>query len=158
MDLQHLRGKSVSRIRRIYFVSQGTVDTRAGALELRLQDGSFLLLDTHSDWTLHVKQEEWSDPFPPPLSAENAEFVRTHGKWTAFDRSDMIPACLYIGRRVSASREILSDESGVPASMGIILEFDELAVKASSSGGEIRVEWTGPDGSFCDLPSTLAPE
>lgn len=158
MDLQHLRGKSVSRLRRLYYVYQGMVDTREGALELRFHDGSFLLLDTHSDWTLHVKHEQWSDPFPPPLSAENAAFVRTHGKWTGFDLSDMMPACLYIGRRVSAYHEILSDKSGVPECMEIILEFDELAVKASSFEGEIRIEWKGPDFSFCDFPSPLAPE
>ena len=48
MDLQHLKGKGVSRIRRLYYVYQGIVDTREGVLELRFHDGSFLLLETNS--------------------------------------------------------------------------------------------------------------
>jgi len=154
MDLQHLRGRKVSRIRRIYFVYQGTVKTHEGALELRFQDGSFLLLNTHTDWTLSIEQEEWSDPFAPALTKEKGEFIRDAGKWSAFDRSHTVPAHFLLGRTVSAFQEI-RDEIG--QIMGAILEFDEFAVKAYSYAGETRVEWNGPDFTFCDVPSSLAP-
>lgn len=153
INLQHLRGKKVSRIRRIYYIHQNAVETHEGAFELCFQDGSFLLLDTHADWTLHAEQAEWSDAFTPPRTTKNSDYVRDYGKWSAFDRSHTIPAHLLLDRTVSAFQEIKNETGQI---MGAILEFDELTVKVYSYEGEIRVEWNGPGFTFCDIPHVLA--
>lgn len=158
-ELQHLRGKMVVRIRRIYHVHHGRVATQEGALELRFQDNTFLLLDTRSGWTLCIAQEEWSDPFAHPLTGEESEFTREHvreyGTWSAFDISHRTPACYVLGRTVTAFREIRDEVDELKEA---VLEFGEFIIKAYSYGGEVRVEWNSPDFIGCDFPYLLPSE
>lgn len=154
MNTQHLIGKRVSCVRRILYVYQGTIDQEKGDLELGFQDGSVALFTTSASGNMQVTGEMWLDSFALPLSAENAEFVRTHGKWTVFDLSTTPPACLLIGRQVSAYREIISDESGWQCPpdqcLEAVIEFGELVVRVLNWGGdEIDVEWQIPGHLRC---------
>ncbi len=82
-------GRSVVRVRRIFYVHAGEVNRTVGAIELLFHDGSIIYLDGGSDGqSLVVKSAPWIDPFEGVLTPENEEFVRTHGKWTRFDVSN----------------------------------------------------------------------
>src|ERR1700724_3618777 len=100
--MDQLIGKTVSRVLRVLYVFQGVIEEDEGPLELGFQDGSVALFDfdKRSCCRVQVTNEEWSDPFASPLSDENVEYIRTHGKWTVFDISDTAPASLVIGRQV----------------------------------------------------------
>jgi len=142
--MDQIIGKTVSRIFRVLYVFQGVVEQDDGPLELRFQDGSVALFDiaTRADCTVQVTNSAWSDPFAPPLSDENLEFIRTHGKWTVFDISDTTPASFVIGHQVSAFREVMSDCRGEQIYKGVVIEFGELAVEVNSWGtDEIEVKW-----------------
>lgn len=149
MDLQSLKGQTIIRIRRIYYLHQDQVETRQGALELGFQDSSFLLIDTKSDWTLQIVPRAWKDPFFPPVSPENSAYLRAHGQWSIFDLSGYLPASRFSGQTLSALRES-RDASG--QLMGVILQSGAWSIQAYSYAGEIRIAWQGPDFACCDLP------
>jgi hypothetical protein len=87
--LDNLVGRSVGKIRRVYYVHGDEIDRHAGALELTLDDGTVLLFDSASDGeALRVHSGSWDDPFKPPLSAEDQEYIRQHGRYSLFDVGD----------------------------------------------------------------------
>jgi hypothetical protein len=142
--MDHLIGKTVSRVRRVLYVFQGVIEEDEGPLELGFQDGSVALFDFGACCRVQVTNEEWSDAFAPPLSDENVEYIRTHGKWTVFDISDTAPASLVIGRQVSAFREVMSDVviGGELLYKGVVIEFGELVVEVNSwDTDEIEMKW-----------------
>lgn len=58
-----------------------------GPLELVFDEGGALLLVAPDGERLVLTPSEWIDPFAPPLSADNREYVNQHGRWVAFDVS-----------------------------------------------------------------------
>lgn len=93
-----LHAAPVGRIRRVYYVYDGAPDRDYGPIELMLADGRFLVFDAGPDGEALVgRTEEWDDPFGEPLSTANREFVREHGKWTAYDVSAEPPYAALVG-------------------------------------------------------------
>lgn len=79
-------GRTVVGIRRVLFEFNGHLDRDRGPIELSFGGGAVLFMDAASDGeSLSLSTEPWADPFAGPLSAENAEFVRRSGKWSAID-------------------------------------------------------------------------
>ena len=87
--LAPLVGRTIRRIRRAnYVLPDGGRERREGPVELSLDDGSVMLLDSGADGeSLRVRAGEWRDPFPEPLIEENRAFLAEAGRWTAFDVS-----------------------------------------------------------------------
>lgn len=81
-------GATVVRVRRGHYVAPGgAVAREEGFIELWLDDGRCYWMGVSAGAWLAIAVEPWVDAFLPPLSPENAEWVREHGKWTAFDVS-----------------------------------------------------------------------
>ncbi|WP_424189069.1 hypothetical protein ACOBQX_11825 [Actinokineospora sp. G85] len=104
LRLDALVGKTVRRVRRVHYVEPGgEPDTESGFMELSADDGFVVLFDSGADGeSIRVEAREWVDPFREPLSVENREFVRRHGKWTVFDRSGAAGYAHLIGNTVVA--------------------------------------------------------
>lgn len=149
MRAQDLLGKTVVGIRRILYVYQGAVTKDEGALELSFHDGSTALFDTTGNGNMQVTSQPWVDPFVLPLSPENAIYVDTHGKWTAFDLTSEPPANALIERQVSAYAEIVTDQSGQvhcpPGQcLAASIAFGDVLVRVWNWGAdEIHIEWQG---------------
>ncbi len=149
MRAQDLLGKTVVGVRRILYVYRGSVKEDDGALELGFHDGSTALFETAGNGNMQVSPQPWVDPFVLPLSPENAAYVRTHGKWTAFDLTREPPANALIGRQVSAYDEIVTDQSErvhCPPSqcLAASIAFGDVIVRIWNWGtDEIRLEWQG---------------
>jgi hypothetical protein len=108
--LAALRDRTVNRIRRIRYLAGGQVTTENGPIELTLADGHAVWLDAGPDGeALAVEAGAWPDPFAPPLSPENEEFVARSGKWTAFDVSGDPPYERLVGSRVTAVAPVRTD-------------------------------------------------
>lgn len=75
------------------YMFKGAIKNREiGPIETSFTDGSVLQFNPGSDGeALVVEPSAWIDHFSEPLSAENREFVKKFGKWTAFDVSREAP-------------------------------------------------------------------
>jgi hypothetical protein len=130
--------RRVSRIRRIRYEVRGTVKSINGPVELSFADGGVVLLEPASDGErLVVRSTAWVDPFSPPLTSGNDEFVRTHGKWTAVDVSDQEPYGAIVGREASLVRPILN-----PAlqTIGLAAVFPNAELRAEVVADELVVD------------------
>lgn len=120
-------GTAVSSIRRVFYDSGGSVNREEGPIEINFEDGRTLLFEGGGDGqTLVVGDRQWVDPFAPPLSAENLQWVEEVGKWTAYEVDPSDPACRFIGSSIDAFYPI--ESFGVIA--GVVLE---------SKCGELRI-------------------
>lgn len=141
VKLQRLPGNRISKIFRIFYVHKEAIDLSDGDLELVFENGAVARLwgnDARHD-TLVVEETPWEDPFKPPLSTENSEYVRRSGKWTRIDTSAEQPYSSFIGADILTVDPVLeSDGNGaivgchIATSRGVIealVELDQLHVK-----------------------------
>lgn len=85
-------GRRLIGARRIRYVHPDGALSADGPLELSFDGSHTYLLDAGSDGeTLRVLDGPWQDPFAPPLSAENIEFLEISGRWAAFDLTRQAP-------------------------------------------------------------------
>ncbi|QKT06382.1 hypothetical protein HUN08_03640 [Gordonia sp. X0973] len=96
-------GRRIVGLRRVFFVYRDHVDETRGPIEFTLSDGAVVWMDTDSDWTtMWVYPGPWTDPFTAPLSAENAQWVADHGKWSDFPVGDDDPLAAVMGTRIDS--------------------------------------------------------
>ena len=137
------RGRPVSRVRRILYEHAGSFLSNKGPIELTLIDhGSFLLQPASDGETLAVLEGAWADPFSPPLSPENAEFLRTHGKWTAVDVSTIDPYASLVGAKAELMLPVLNSAGTV---VGMEAVFGRTTLRVDVRGDELVVEVSGAD-------------
>ena len=154
-DLSKGLGKRIRRVARILFVRKERPQPNDGALELEMDDGSVLLLDGASDGeSLRVRSEAWLDPFQPPLSDENAQYVEEHGKWSRVDVSGDAPYAPIIGTHLLAVT-VLENEHGRVA--GVCLSTEGPPIWFAVAGDESHVHWGHPIG-FREIVTYGAPK
>lgn len=121
-------------------------------------DGTTALLESGPDGeVLIISDQPLRDPFGSELSKANREYVRQHGKWTAFDVSDEAPydeLCGHVITDVHAIRLVdqLVAEGLVNAHaatgpgivnpdkvVGAVLQIGGRAMRAESVMDELRV-------------------
>jgi hypothetical protein len=137
-SLQQFAGKSVTGVRRVWYVLRGEIDRSVGPIELAFADGSVLLLDAGPDGeALAVSTARWVDPFAPPLSHENERFVETSGKWTAFNVSDVTPYSALVGAVVDDMQPQMSARGKL---IGVTVHAGTRAVRAVVEADEILIE------------------
>lgn len=126
----------IARLRRIFYVLGEETDRSKGPLEITFDDGGVECFDAGADGqTLRVDAKAWTDPFAEPLSAENVEYVRTYGKWAAFDVSEDDEYRAFVGQLV-LRRELIEERGsrvGVLlhtrlGTLAVTTRFDELLV------------------------------
>lgn len=85
-DLMSLQGRRIAGVRRVFYVApDATIDPTDGYLEFTFDDGGVASFDVHLEESLVLLEEAWTDPFAPPLSPENEQFVAKYGKHELFD-------------------------------------------------------------------------
>jgi hypothetical protein len=119
-------GDVVTRVERLRFS-----DGEEGELQLRIVGGTLRFRVAGDGERLEVSDEPWSDPFAPPLSSENEEFVKRHGVWRLVDVSSERGYRGWIGKRLAkvalaATKATLTSDAG--DAMTVAVEFDELLV------------------------------
>jgi hypothetical protein len=122
---RHL-GDVVRRVERLRFS-----DGEEGELQLRFATSVLRFRGAGDGERLEVSDEPWRDPFAPPLSPENEEFVKTHGVWRLVDVSVEPGYREWVGTRLAkvvlaATKATLTSDAGEV--MTIAVEFDELVV------------------------------
>lgn len=143
-DLGSFVGASVARIRRVFYVFRGDVESDTGPVELGFDDGRFLLVDGHGDGErVRLGVDEWLDPFAvDDLDAVNRRFVEKHGKWTAFDVTDEPPYGRLAGAEVTSIRFLLSDRG---RSVGVVVDTSGGSLVAEVECDDLRVEVRSSD-------------
>ena len=121
--------------RRGRFVAADGTEVEGGFLELTLDSGDVVVLDVGGDWTLTARPGPWVDHFVEPLTEDNREFVRTHGKWSAVDLSPEEAAAL-VGARIGSASLIHNEMNEVE---GVRLVTPEAVIVARQWGGELQV-------------------
>jgi hypothetical protein len=123
------------------YVFQEQVTSDGGPLELTFDDAGALLLDAGPNGQdLVLAAAEWIDPFVEPLSAENREFVRTHGRWTAFDVSSEPGFSTIIGSAALHAAEIRNPDDRI---VGLELTFPNAVLRAEVDFDELTVDVVG---------------
>lgn len=144
--LERVLGKQLIGASRIVYEHDGAVETSRGDLELVFSGGDVVLFEVGGDGErLRIQEEAWQDPFAPPLSAENEEFVRKSGKYVRLDARAVGPA-LPVGESLVRYRAIRNHFGSVA---GVRLEFDGSAVRFLVEGDESYV-MTSEDPRFTE--------
>ena len=134
-----LVNRKVSGLRRVMYVHQHHADESCGPIEVSFEDGYGLVFDAGPDGeSLALKSGCWVDPFAGEQSAEDLDFVRRSGKWTAFEVNASESLGRAVGERVLAVKPLLRNQKVVGCS--VVLEtltvtfearFDELFFRVS---------------------------
>jgi hypothetical protein len=134
-----LAGRTIVGIRRIFYVYAGEVNDGYGAVVV-FEVGP-------AAQELGASEAPFDDPFAPPLSRENAEFVRTHGKWTAFDVAAVEPYARLVGGRVAEARTIEQGAiDGRPGFVqGAVIATERLLLRVEILADEEYVSCWPPD-------------
>ncbi|GAA0978215.1 hypothetical protein GCM10009555_040790 [Acrocarpospora macrocephala] len=135
-------GKRLIQVRRAFYEFEGTVERDEGLIELSFSDGVSVRFDVGADGeSLATREGPWVDPFAPPHSIENEEYIRTHGKYSAFDVSVEDPYREMIGREVSGVHSVI-EQMGHKCS-GIVIEFGDLRLLIEVVADGLYVSYSG---------------
>lgn len=104
-----LVGREIARIRRLHYVFRDEVNTRDGAIELTVSDGSVVMCDAAADWRLEFYGAAWVDPFREPLNESDRAYLELFGRWSAFDVTDQMPYSWLAGQKVHQAIPQLND-------------------------------------------------
>ena len=144
IELVVARGKTVTSVRRIFYVFGDEVETSEGAVEFSFDDSTVLLLDSGADGErLRVGTERWMDPFEGKVTPENIEYVARSGKYTAFDVSAEFPYSDVLGGTVD-DVEMTTLPSG--AVSGVSFLIGTLTLSAQTIADELIVSWESKRG------------
>ena len=89
LDIVRARiGSTITRIRRIHYEFQGSLEREEGDIELWFGDLVMWFRSAPNGQDLRVDQEGWKDYFAPPLSPSNEAFAKESGHYVAIDVSD----------------------------------------------------------------------
>lgn len=137
------QGDAVARISRLRHEIGGEVtsDPADGAVEIVFAAGGVLFCDIGADGDSITTQDfAWADPFAPPLSPENDDYVRTSGKWVRHDVSAEEPFASLIGRKLF---DVAPMAGSTGKLYGLLLDIsgDKLAIYAN--GDEVHVALLG---------------
>ena len=144
VDIQGWSGRRVEGARRIRYVGPDSSVSSDGPLELSFDDGSVRVLDAGADGeSLRISDGAWRDPFAPPQSAQNAEFLSDAGRWTAFDLAGQPPWDALLGVtlqirpiRDSSGRKLIgANISAGPMVVDVHVDSDELVVTINHRSG-----------------------
>jgi hypothetical protein len=139
-----LRSRQVSRVRRVLYEVAGSFRSDGGPLELTLDaHDSFLLQPAPNGEELAIRAGPWTDPFAPPLSPENKEYVSTHGKWTAIDVSAEAPYKKLLGVTAELVHTVVNPAG---TTVGIEVIFRSALLRVDVEGDELVVDVIGIDG------------
>lgn len=130
-----LVGREISRIRRLHYVFRGEANTRDGAVELTFSDGSVVMCDAASDWTLEFYGAAWVDPFGEPVGEPDQAYLDQFGRWSAFDVSDQMPYSWLLGRQV---RQSIPQFNDLLELTGLLIRTDGPVLDLQLWAGELR--------------------
>ena len=136
--LAGLIGKRIASIRRLLYVSAGSVQSEVGPIEIAFSDDSTFLFNIGSDGeSLRLDEAQWHDPFEEPLSPENRRFVERSGKVTAFDMSSVRPYDKLIGRTVLDVQPIVGPLNKIT---GAAVVTDAGMIRVATAADEVLVD------------------
>jgi hypothetical protein len=137
--LERAIGSTTVRLERLHYEFGGRLEERGDDLQVHLGDGVIRFGAGPDGERIEIADTPWQDPFAPPLSPENAEFVRTHGALRLVDVSSLPGYRDWVGKRVAKATLLYSDRD-VP--MGVLLEADDgLAMKIVVDCDELDVHF-----------------
>ena len=127
----------LQRIRRMHFTLGGAVERGNGAVELTFERKNPIMLAVGADGeSLRIVDGAWVDPFAPPLSDENEQWIATHGKWDVFDASEEPEYSGIVGGSLSA---FWSLKTRVDRLCGVRLHFTNGTLDVVCNGDEVFV-------------------
>ena len=130
-----LVGRAISRVRRLHYVFQGEVNASDGAIELTFSDGSVVLCDADTDWTLKFFGAAWVDPYHEPLNDSDRAYVERYGKWSAYDVTEQAPYSWLAGEIV---RQAVPQFNELLELTGLLVRTDAVVLDLQLWAGELR--------------------
>jgi len=133
-DPERIRGRTILGFRRILLVFEGNVLSSDGPIEFTFSDGSAVCLDAGGDGeVLAMKPATWVDPFNGELTLDPEEWLRVHGRWTAFDVSREEQYRHLLGQPASVT-EVERLDDGKP--VGVEICVGDFAIEARTFGAD----------------------
>jgi hypothetical protein len=126
-------GKRIVRIRRIFYELEGVVERHEGPVELSFADGEMVWFDVGPDGeSLAVLNGCWVDHFAPPLSPENEEYIRTHGKYSAFDVGEEAGYRDLVNENIADVRRLVEERRSKIVGLVIIFSVGQLRIEVEA--------------------------
>jgi hypothetical protein len=139
MQFTNYYDDTVERISRLRYEVGGEVtsDPGDGAVEVVFAAGGVLFCDTGADGdSLKLQDFAWTDPFAPPLSPENEEYVRTSGKWVRHDVSAEEPFTHLVGGKLFDVAPMAGSNGKL---YGLLLDISGYKLAIYANADEVRV-------------------
>ncbi len=131
-------GAEVARIGLVEYWYKGEKRSDNTPLQLELKDGRMLFLDSDGDGeSLRVRTGPWQNPFPDPLSRENAAFVETHGRGVLTDVSAQEPFAAMIRQPILEIEPVINS---VGKLTGATAHFPKGLLMVSVEWDEVKLE------------------
>lgn len=136
--IDSLPGRRCASIRCFQHVLAGEPST-VGPIEFLWADGTWLTLDTNTDWTLDLSTQPWRDPYGAATGGEREVLAQEVGLW----RQASTPGALsrLIGQVVTSA---MPELNGVGELAGLRVVFETQVVAARVLGGNLVVEVAAP--------------
>ena len=106
-----------------------------GPLELAFDDRSVLTLDAKADWTLHMSNQPWTDPYADASEDERGVLARDVGVW--HEVATPTSLARLVGQRVSSAEPELNE---IGELTGLSIAFETHVVSARVLDGELTVK------------------
>lgn len=130
-----LTGRRCIAIRRFHHEWRGELETRFGPVEFAWDDGTVTTFSDSSDWTLHIANRPWVDPFIGVSRRRRRQLAKEVGLWIPGVLPDALGSV--IGQTVHSWGIELS---GMGELVGLVVVFDPATVGVRSTGGNLEVE------------------
>ena len=122
-----------------YVTPNGSIESNDVELEFVFEKDVLLRMTTASDGErVSISYEPWTDSFKQPISDENQQFIKDHGKWCLFDVSNQPPFSKIIGKSIIAF-EGLQNQFGVLS--GVAVTCEDMVMCFCVDGDEGKLFW-----------------
>lgn len=123
----------------LYVSPEGYIDCDDAELEIFCENNRLLRLSTASDGErVALHRKPWIDPFMPPISKENQDYIQEYGKWVLFDIDDFPEFSVMIGEKISGIDTIIN-KFGVLS--GLAIACGEKTICFCTYCDEGRIFW-----------------
>ena len=131
-------GHRISKVERVLYEFEGRLEEDDGEVQIHCNDMVLRLRCSPAGELVEVVQTPWQDPFEGPLTRENIEFIRSHGRWHLVDVSERLNYRNVVGKPLT---NVLPLTNRFGRMIGVQLQVNGTVMNVFVHADELHVSW-----------------